>query len=178
MPVDRTLSITATPTLIWHAPNDIGATMAYAQTGSTPNMPNLVNSQTGNISLRNMPSNNNYTDNVDITITLDTSQLRDQSGNPVAGRWAYANEGNPPDDVGFCWFCTTPAPGQRKDTTEITIPGMTTGRTSDTVVFIDDNTADGDLTYTFCLGLVLPAYSNYYITIDPTIIGKGVGGGG
>ena len=56
---------------------------------------------------------------------------------------------------------------------------MTSIRNSDSVVFIDDNAAVGTGNYTFCLGLVLwPAGRRYFITIDPSIVGKGIGGGG
>lgn len=180
MPIDRTLNITCTPTLIWQPNGEIGATMAYAQGASVPNMPNVVNPANGNISLGRMPSNNNYTDNVDISFTLDSSHCVDQNGNSIGVRWAYPAEGNPPDDVGCIWFCNTPAPGQRKDTTAISINGMTTGRISDSVLFIDDNTPDDapgqPSTYTFCMAIVIPSRSNYYITIDPAIVGKGTGG--
>lgn len=176
MPTDRTLAITATPRLTYPGPNQFGATMSYEQTGSDPNMPPVVDKKTGDITLKKMPSNNNYTDNVDITITLDTSQLVDQNGNPVQGRWAHENEYSGTGPVtGFCWFCATPTPGCQKDATPITVPGMATVRNSDTVVVIDDNTADGDTIYTFCLGLVLPEHGIYYITIDPKIVGKGIG---
>lgn len=171
-PVDRTLSITVTPVLVWNrvSPPDIGATISYAESDSTPNMPNIVNEQTGAINLSRMPANHNYTDNVDITLTLDTSQLRDSNGNPITGRWALASEGA----NGFCWFCTVNAtPPPAYSTTPTTITGMSTSRSSDTVILINDDTADGGPSYAFCLGLVLPGFNNYYITIDPIISTKG-----
>jgi hypothetical protein len=174
MPFDRTLAITATPTLIWRGDGGIGATMAYQQTSSVPDMPGAVDPQSGSINLENMPTNSRYTDNIDILITLDASATVDQNGNPLEVRWATLTESTPPS-VGCCWFCTTPASGQNKDSTPITIPGMTTGRISDTMVFIDDNTSDGSVVYTFCLAIVIPSRGNYYITIDPNIVGKGVG---
>lgn len=181
MPVDRTLNITCVPTLIWQPNGEIGAGMAYSQGTSVPNMPGVVDRQ-GTIRLKNMPANNNYTDNVDIMFTLDASGCVDQYGNSIGVRWAYPTEGNPPNDVGCCWFVANVPPGGTKDTTAISIPGMTTGRTGDSVVFIDDNTPDdapGNTSlYTFCLAIVIPSRSNYYITIDPTIVGKGTGGGG
>ncbi len=140
-------------------------------------MPNRVDPVTGNIRLNNMPSTANYNDNVDITITMDDSLSFDPSHNHVPLRFGYAGEGNPPDDVGFCWFINNPPPGGPKDTTEIQIPGMSTSRLSDTQVLINDDTADGNIIYTFCMGMVLANTANngYYITIDPIISGKGVG---
>lgn len=170
---DRTLTVIVTPTLVWRNDGSIGATIAFSQGNSNPNMPNRVNPANGNISLQGMPRNANYNDNVDITLTLDTSQCKDRNGNAVVARWAYATEGNPPDDVGYCWFVANPQPGQPKNLQHIAIDGMTVSRIDDTNILIDDDTADGSDTYTFCMGFVLPDYSNYYITIDPVISGKG-----
>jgi hypothetical protein len=175
--VDRTLAVTCRPLLIWHGTNppNIGATAVYTQAGSNPNMPNRV-STNGDLKLDHLPSNANFNDNVDVTITLDTSGLVDPNGNPVQGRWAFANEGplmlgSP---TGFCWFCTVTNSGSRQyDPTPITISDMSTSRLSDTQVLIDDDTVNSDPDYAFCLGLVLPQYNNYYITLDPIIGSKG-----
>lgn len=166
---DRTLAITASPTLIWDPCGDLtGATMAYAQTGSNPTMNGVVNSGNGRINLHNMPKNSAFTDNVDITITLDTSTAKDPNGNSIAVRWAETTEGSGP-----IWFCATPQPGQQKNTTPISVTGMTLGRTSDTVIYINDDQADGGSDYTFCLGITVPSVSSSPITIDPIVTGKG-----
>ena len=189
MPVDRTLSLTATPTLVWNGPNNITATMAYQQTASVPNMPNVVDRRTGQIDLSKLPNNANYTSNVDIMITLDTSALKDPNNNSVPAQWGVATvdpqNGSPwsgvPPMTPWAWFCANPPPNSTTyNTTPILIPNMIAIRNSDSVVFIDDNAAVGSGNYTFCLGLVLllPNGARYFITIDPTIIGKGIGGGG
>lgn len=184
MPADRTLGITATPTLVWNdgTYNNIGATMAYTQTSSVPNMPNKVDKKSGQIDLSHMPSNSNYTNNVDIIVTLDASALRDLSGNPLAAQWSQVGDiigwnGAPPTTP-WCWFCANPLPGSSQyDHNQIDVLNMTTVRTSDSVVFIDDNTLIGTGNFTFCLGLtlLLPTGARYFITIDPTIVGKGTG---
>ena len=98
---DRTLAITIQPTLVWNADGSIGATFVYQQTDSQPNMPNRVDRPTGNIRLDHMPSNANYNDNVDITITMDDSLSFMSDGTThVPLRFANAGEGNPPNDVG------------------------------------------------------------------------------
>lgn len=175
---DRTLSITCTPTLIWNSsspPYNIGATIVYAQTGSNPNMPNVVDRQTGDINLRNMPNNANFTDNIDIYLTLDTSQLKTPNGAPVTGRWAMAGEGSQPG-MGAAWFINIPQPGGPINYTPIAVPtGMTIDRQSDTLVVIDDNTPDGSPTYAFCTAIVLPDYGNYFISFEPLISTKGKG---
>lgn len=187
--LNRTLAITATPTLIWQNSSSVGASLTYAETGSSPNMPAIVNPGTGEINFRNTPSNNNYTALTIITLTLDPSQLRNQNGTqpfPGGGRWALNTEGyyqsppTVPPTSGAVWFCATPAPGQPKDATPVTVPYASCRRISDTQVEISIN-SDGVLRGTnfkfqFCLGLVLPGMGNYYITIDPPIKGTGTGG--
>lgn len=183
MPADRTLGITATPTLIWNdgTYNNIGATMAYTQTSSVPNMPNKVDKKSGQIDLSHMPSNSNYTNNVDIIMTLDASALRDLSGNPLPAQWSQVGDitswtGSPPTTP-WCWFCANPPPGSSQyNHDQIDVLNMTTVRNSDSVVFIDDNTLIGTGNFTFCLGLtlLLPTGARYFITIDPAIVGKGV----
>jgi hypothetical protein len=182
MPIDRTLSLTATPTLIWNGPDNISANMTYTQTGSDPNMPNVVDRRTGFINLSAMPANKKYTNNIDITITLDASGLKDPSGNAIPASWANVGDpvNNPMNGVApntpWAWFCATPPKGQPYVTTPVLIPNMASIRNSDTVVFIDDNTPVTAANYIFCLGLLLwPAGRRYFITIDPIVGGKGVG---
>ena len=172
--IDRSLVIVCTPTLVWRADGGIGAGMAYQQTEAVPNMPNAVD-RSGNITLTGWAVNKRYTDNIDVFFFLDSSKCVDAQGNPITVRWAQPNEGNYPDDFGCIWFCATPAPGQPKNTTQIAIPGMTTGRINDTLLYIDDNTPTGGPAYTFCTAIVIPDRGNYYITIDPILGGKGAG---
>lgn len=170
---DRTVSITCTPTLVWISstpPYNIEATMVYTQTGSSPNMPGAVNQQSGDIDLKHLPKNANYTDNVDIYLTLDTSQLKDPNGNSVVGRWAKSGEGADPG-MGAAWFINMPPP---VNYTPIATPtGMSIDRQSDTLVVIDDDTADGGQSYAFCTAITLPDYGSYFIAFEPVISGKG-----
>lgn len=171
---DRTITMTCTPTLVWHPDGSIGATVVFTQNaGAPPEMMGRVGSD-GSINLTNMPHNPAYSDNVDVTIMLDTSQLVTQDGSqPVAGRWAQANEYSGTGPVtGFGWFCGTDANGNYTSATPITIPGMAFIRANDLELLLDDDTPDNAPAYAYALGLVLPAYSNYYITIDPRITNK------
>jgi hypothetical protein len=177
-PIDRSFAVTVTPTLIWNGPNNIMASLVYTQTGSNPHMPPVVNPGTGAINLVSMPNNNNFTNKMLITFTLDTSNLRDQNGNllpPGSGRWAYDNE-----YTGGCWFCAVYQLGGPVSTAPITVPNMRAGRTDQTpgstvyVYYDPTNTPRGTpIALQYCLGLVLPPFNNYYITIDPTISGTG-----
>ncbi|WP_340589127.1 hypothetical protein [Erythrobacter alti] len=185
---ERTLTIKCTPTLVWYAADSIGATMAYEETASNPNMPNAVNPVTGDISIRHMPQNARFTDNIDITLVLDTSQLKDQNGNPLTGsnvaRWALPSEGGTYTEpsgqqkhFGYFWFCQLNDAAHRAyDASKpVTIDGMEVARTDDLHILIDDDTPSTAPAYAFCMAFVLPEYNNYYITIDPVISSRGVG---
>lgn len=188
---DRKLTIQCTPTLIWNGTNppNIGATMAFADTASDPNMPGAVNSVTGDIDISNMPKNTKYTDNIDITLLLDTSNLKDANGNPLTGdpvaRWAHSDEGPTYTDakgktqhLGYCWFCQITDLQKRQYiiSPPIDIAKMSISRPDHLNVLIDDNTADGSPAYAFCMAFVLPGYDDYYISIDPLISSKSGGG--
>lgn len=183
-PIDRSFGVIVTPTLHWSDPHNCTSTQQYTQSSSTPQMPPVVNRATGQIDLRTLPANANYTDKVLIQFTLDQSQLRDYYGNPLpagSARWAFNNEGTAPS-LGGCFFCAVYQLGGPVNTTPIQIPNMRAGRTDETfasTVFIYYNPTltprNQPITLQFCLGLVLTSFSNYYITIDPQVVGKGGG---
>lgn len=174
---DRTIEVTVTPTLKFDGKGGITAKIKYEQTGQDPNNENMENrvKNNGDLKLTGLDSESGYTDNVDITFTLDTSEMEDPNKNPVEGRWAYATEYSGKGPVtGFLWFCAVIDAEKREyDLTPINIPGMTAARLDDTQVQIDDNTPATAPDYGYCLGLVLPAYDNYYLTLDPMLGSKG-----
>ena len=188
---DRKLTIQCTPTLIWNGTNppNIGATMAFAESDSDPNMPNAVNSATGDINIMHMPANAKYTDNIDITLVLDPSNLKDANGNPLTGnpvaRWAHSDEGptytaagGKTKHLGYCWFCeiTNLQKRQYNFSPPIDIAKVSISRPDHLNVLIDDNTAVGSPAIAFCMAFVLPGYNNYYISFDPLISSKSGGG--
>lgn len=171
MPIDRTLTIQVNATSNWGI-NGLGANISYQITGSNPSFPNAITDPQGDINLSNMPTDPNFTDNIDITFILNAA-MTDQNGNPLASRWALPSEGsgNYDSPEGFCWFCASPG-----NTEPITVADMTTVRNSDTSVTIDDDTPDNYAAqYFFCLGLVALLPETHFITIEPVITGKGVG---
>lgn len=175
---DRTIEITCTPTLIWYDDgSSIGATATYRQTGANPPSMNGRVTPNGNIRLDNMPAVPGYNDNVDITIVLDTSQMKDQGRLPVAGRWATGTEGPVYNgkNTGFCWFCAenTSLNPPYDPTQPITITNMSAHLDSDGNVVVNDDTPDSAPDYGYCLGLVLPDNGNYFITLDPMLGSKG-----
>lgn len=177
---DRTIHVKVTPTLVWRADGGIGATVVFKQTGQEPDHSNMKNrvASDGDLKLSGLTARKNYNDNVDITFTLDTSEMVDKDGNSVDGRWATATEYSGTGPVtGYLWFCAVQNVARRQyDTTPIDIDGMSAVRVSDTEVQIDDDTADSAPDYAYCLGLVLPAYNDYYITLDPMLGSKGTSG--
>ena len=172
--LDRQITMTCTPMLIWYDDGSIGATVTFTQTGGVPAAMNGRVDSHGAIDLTNMPTDDAYNDNIDVTINLDTSQMFDRDHqNAVAGRWATAEEYSGEGPVtGFCWFCGTDANGNYSSAVPILIPGMVTERLNDTAVLINDDTPDAGPAYAYCLGLVLPNNNGYYITIDPRITSK------
>ncbi|MFM7377049.1 MAG: hypothetical protein ACKO1O_02780 [Erythrobacter sp.] len=74
--------------------------------------------------------------------------------------------------TGYGWFCGTDANGNYNASVPITIPDMSFVRVSDTELVIDDDTPDNAPAYAYAMGLVLPGYGNYYMTIDPRITSK------
>lgn len=177
---DRTLVVICTPRLVWtswNRPYSIGATFTcnYSAFGSNPPMPNSV-LPNGDLVLDRLPDPRDFNNNVDVTINLDTTQLFDHTGqNPVRGRWATSTEYSGTGPVtGFGWFCAVQnTPRRQYDTTPISVQGMSFIRLSDTQLMINDDTPNNGPDYAYCLGLVLPDYDNYYITLDPVIGGKG-----
>lgn len=173
--MDRSIVMTCTPTLVWHADGKVEATAVFEQDSVDPSsMGNRV-SLNGDIRLKNMPANSNYNDNVDITILLDTSELIDEGGMQLEARWAKDGEG--PNNEGACWFCRMIDVKKRTyDPDPITIPNMKAIRLGDTKVMIDDDTPDDAPDYAFCLGLWVNGEIGF-IRIDPVLGSKGGGGG-
>ncbi|WP_285709094.1 hypothetical protein [Erythrobacter oryzae] len=172
--MDRQITMLCTPTLVWNADGSIGATIAFTQTNGVPAAMNGRIGSDGSIDLTAMPNDPAYNDNIDITIMLDTSRMVTQDGSqPVAGRWALPDEFSGSGPVtGYGWFCGTDANGNYSASVPITIPDMSFVRVSDTELVIDDDTPDNAPAYAYAMGLVLPGYSNYYMTIDPRITTK------
>lgn len=52
---------------------------------------------------------------------------------------------------------------------------MSLVRNGDTTLTNDDNTTDDYMSYIFCMGLMVTGLNNHFITIEPIIVGKGLG---
>lgn len=171
--LDRKISMTVLPTLIWHSDSNIEATFGVTQTYGEPAAMNGRVAANGAIDITNMPSDAAYSDNIDVTITLDDSQMIDPSGNQISGRWATDTEGSGDGRaVGYCWFCGEDANGNYDPWTPITISGMSTSRLNNMQFLINDDTPDAGPAYDYCMGLVLSGHNDYYITLDPRITTK------
>lgn len=189
---NRTMEIMCTPVLTYPEGGGYGANVTYSLVRGTGGMNGKVNGNSrvdsrGNINLTQMPDTPGFNDNVDIIITLNTSELIDRNGDPTAGRWALPAEGPTwypnGDHVGCCWFCAYDATKSPPydPTKPITIPGMTAALvppvSATSPVKIQDDVADNGPSYGFCLGLILPdvTASPYFITLDPVLTSKTMG---
>jgi hypothetical protein len=187
---DRSATITVTPTLVWHSTNppNITATLEYAVSDCDPANTATVDTSSGSINISHMPATAGYNENIDFALVLDTSNMKDASGNLLTGndtpRWAHGDEGPTYTDskgktqhLGYGWFCkiNNLGPPLNYDISPpITIDKMDFKRKTDTKLMIDDDTPDGSPVYCYMMAFVLPgANNNYYISIDPVISGKG-----
>ncbi|MHA6334013.1 hypothetical protein ACXYL9_10060 [Qipengyuania sp. CAU 1752] len=165
---DRTLELKCTP----HKAASGGWRIEWEETGSNPNMPNMVDKD-GNIDLKKMPNQAKFTNRIDITITLDTSAMMALNP-PVTGSWSTQSDGK----VGsFCWFGADEN-GHYDPAKPITVPDLLPRRVSDTVMVIDDQRELSGPAYGFALSVELGGGENGKITIDPMLSSKGVGGDG
>lgn len=188
---DRSVTVVVTPTLVWHSTNppNVTATIEYSVSSSDPTGTAVVDPNTGWINISHMPPNSGYTDNIDMTLQLDTSKMKDASGNLLTGdatpRWAKSGEGQTYTDsngktqhLGYGWFCniTSLGPPLKYDISPpISIDKMSFKRPHDLKLEIDDKTPDDSPAYAFMMAFVLPATDKYWISIDPLISGKNVG---
>lgn len=186
----RKLKIKCTPTLDWQNDDCVSATMEfdYTANGSEPGMPNSIKKGPGGkvtIDVLKMPFGTAYSNDLEISMKLETNDLKDKDGNKFTGtaRWAYADEGpytygGQPGDLGYLWFCqANPAQPLGYDKLPpISIPGVSRSRKSDKVIEIEDDRPVGGAEYGFCVGLMVEYDGEKcFIEIDPMVSGKGIG---
>jgi hypothetical protein len=135
---------------------NFGAQVAYIEIASNPSSPGLVDFRTGNIDLTHLVQDpSKFASNVDITFTL-VPFMFDKNGNPVQAQWA--------------------TPINRAIVITPESPEMTASYVDPMKILLDDND-DNSNRYQYKLAFVLPAYDNYFISLDPVIVNKGGGGG-
>lgn len=187
---DRSITITVSPVLKWVDRNEPiieTSSIGFAVTASDPQGTATVDTS-GSVNISQMPAASGYDENIDITLLLDTSNMRDADGNLLTGnntpRWAKSDEGTPYTDgkgktqhSGYGWFCQITdigPPLQYQALPPIDIDKMAFKRRDDLNLVIEDKSDDGSPPYAFKFGFVLPGtYKNYFISIDPVISSKG-----
>lgn len=183
---NRKLKIKCTPTLEWHADGSIGATMSFDEDDddTEPAMPGAITTNANGeveIDISNMPKDDKYNDNLDITLKLVTKDMKNRDGSKLTGgaRWAYETEGHETYNgvdytLGYLWFCNADAssPTGYDRMPPVDIPDVSKQRDDDKDIEILDNTPDGASGFGFCVGFVLEGYGNYYISIDPVVSSK------
>jgi hypothetical protein len=154
MPIDRTLNIDVYVIGQQDAKGDFGAQVAYIQTSANPPIPNMVNFRTGDLDFTRIGSNPNFTRAIDITFTLKPFMF-DQLGNPVQATWATP--------LSKAVALTGPN-GPVKSIVPSYVNAMK---------LLLDSQNKQSMTYTYKLGFMLPAYGNYFISLDPKIENSG-----
>jgi hypothetical protein len=188
---NRKLKIKCAPTLQWNTtspPWDIGATMTFEEDsdGTEPGMSGVISPGDNGeivIDISNMPKNDNYNENLDITLKLETKNMLGPDGKKLDGgaRWANDTEGHETYNgkdytLGYLWFCTAnpESPTGYDRMPPVTIDNVTKSKDDkdDKIIEILDDTPDGAPAFGFCVGFVLEGYGDYYISIDPVISTK------
>lgn len=186
---DRSITIKVSPVLNWidrNLPTIQTSSIGFTVVASDPPGTATVDTS-GSVNISQMPAAPGYDENIDITLLLDTSNMRDADGNLLTGdntpRWAKSDEGTPYTDgkgktqhSGYGWFCEITSMGpplQYQALPPIDIDKMAFKRKDDLNLVIEDKSDDGSPPYAFKFGFVLPGqYNEYFISIDPLITTK------
>lgn len=185
---NRSITIEVAPEVLWFAvapPIAKATTVSFKLVASDPPGNATVNETTGQIDISHLPDAPGYSDNIDITLMLDTAKMRDLDGQPFAEghrpRWAKDGEGLLCMDsngryrrTGSGWFCLTSEVSGSVGYMPVTpteIDKMTFERKDDTTLVIKDDTEDHSPPYAFMVGITLPD-THLYVPIDPVITSK------
>lgn len=161
MPVNRKLSITVTFNCTHRAEDGgFGGGAIYTQTGSTPDLGNVVDAD-GSIHLDRAPpvDRNVYNENVDIEFTLATpcAVSPDNTTLPVA--WAT--------QYGAGMTVQVPAGGSSGEMKVIYDPS-----TPNLITLQDKDDDSNTYNYKPAVELIRPGLNNYYISLDPKIVNR------
>jgi hypothetical protein len=143
---------------------------SYSLNYAVPSATSDAVASNGDLDLGAVGSSSSYSNQVDIYFDV-VGSITGNDGNSYPVRFATATEGNPPDDVGFCWRVNN-------ETDENPIPwpnNIVVTRNSNTQVLIDDQSpGNSTVPYYYCLGTSIDningAGNYYYITFDPKIV--------
>jgi hypothetical protein len=143
-----------------------GASVTYVATHAVPpqvpNAPSLVDFRTGNINLASLVPDPNYLMDIDITFTLRPFMF-DMNGNPVRAIFA-----TPTPKYGCLLINPQGNPPQHMRATAL----------SQVKIMVDNdnvhrNQPTAQRTYSYGLGVFLPDYGNYFISLDPSVLKSG-----
>jgi hypothetical protein len=157
MPINRKLSVTVTFSCTKNGENDFGGSATYTQTGSTPDMGNIVDAD-GKIHLEKITHDDNYNQNVDIEFTLATPcSVSDDTTIPVA--WAT--------QYGTGMTIQVPEGGNQDEMSVIVDPNN-----PNLITIKDQDNDSNEYNYKPALELIRPGLPNYYISLDPKIVNR------
>lgn len=156
MPVNRTLNVAVS----FHgthnsADGSYGGTATYAQTGSTPDLGQIVDAN-GAIHLDQAPDPpEGYNQNVDIIFTLGPTCVISPDSTVAGVTWASVN--------GPAMVIEVPEGGSNAEFVVV--------RTAPNVITIQDKDDDSN-TYNYKPFVELTSLNNYRIGVDPTIVNR------
>jgi hypothetical protein len=154
---DMTLAVNVAVTGSIDSNNQLNPTATYTQGTTVPASTNVVDSK-GNINLKNMSdSNNNYSNQTDITFML-SGTITDQNGNSYGVVY--------PDTVAKAIDIQEKGGGGHGQL----VPSLA----SETSLFVDDSDQDGQ-DYTYCLTVepnMISADGVPTCALDPTIVNR------
>jgi hypothetical protein len=160
MPQNRKLDIKVTFRCTHNAAdNSFGGGATYTQTGSEPEMGNIVDAN-GKIDFdKASGATDGYNDNVDITFTLETpcSVTPDNTTLDIAWATQYGSGMTVTDEHGNA-------------TTEMSVifdPGQ-----PNVVTILDKDDDTNTYNYKPAVELIRPGLNNYYISLDPKIVNR------
>ena len=155
MPVNRTVNVSVVFNCVQNGANDFGGSATYSQTGSTPaDLGTVVDSQ-GNIDMQQAAAYDPslYNDSVDFVFTLAPQS----TGYVTQVVWA--------SHYGVGATIVVPQGGNASEFVVQQSPA-----TPQQLTIIDND--DDSNTYNYKPAVELPAYNNYYISLDPRIVNK------
>jgi hypothetical protein len=153
MTTNRQLNVAVTFNCVPTGPSDFGGSASYVQTGSTPDMGNVVDAD-GSIHLERAASYDEsvYSKNVDIEFTLATPSTGTVT--PIA--WATSN------GVGIY---IQPSGNSASEFTVVPDP------TNPNRIVVEDKDDDTN-TYNYKPAVELTEHNHYFISMDPQIVNR------
>lgn len=136
----------------------------YTQTGSTPDMPGIVDAS-GNIHFDRAPAFDHtlYNESIDITLNLSGSTTLQGGASTTPVTWATAIGNGVQHSAMQIW-------DENNQPTNEIVASFVAGSNNMSILLIDND--DDSNTYSYKPAVIIPALNNYYISLDPKVINR------